>query len=98
MSPARALSPIVCRYRHLKRHADECPEIADFSLGVSPLFGAGDQQSATAAGKKRRVQAPNHFYKIIMCKHWLHTGNCPYGDDCHYGVYSAFLIARNSFP
>src|SRR5690349_1281293 len=74
-----------CRFRHIKRPPDACPETADFSLGVSPLYGVGDNPAASQTGKKRKVAAPNQYYKIIMCKHWLHTGHCPYGEDCHYG-------------
>jgi cleavage and polyadenylation specificity factor subunit 4 len=81
-----------CRFRHIKRPPDACPETADFSLGVSPLYGVGDNPAASQTGKKRKVAAPNQYYKIIMCKHWLHTGHCPYGEDCHYGKRNAVHV------
>lgn len=58
-----------CKYRHIKRPPDECPDEVDFV----ELF---------STSKKRKATAPNLSYKISICKHWLEGKICPFGDGC----------------
>ena len=62
-----------CKYRHLKRSPDECPGIASFEPCLSSAQGI--------IGIKRKSNAPNELYKVSICKHWLESNNCPFGDD-----------------
>lgn len=66
----------ICRYRHIKLPAEECPETADFSLAIDGTDEEGN--------KKRKTPTQNEFYKIAMCKHWEKTGECPFGSECHF--------------
>ena len=69
-----------CKYRHIKRPPDECPQVAVFEE-----YSASNNQSIPQKNGKRKAQnPPNQFYKITLCKHWLEHGNCPYHEDCHY--------------
>jgi cleavage and polyadenylation specificity factor subunit 4 len=66
-----------CKNRHIKSTPDLCPTIANFkALEESNL--------AAPLSKKRKTQAPNAYYKISLCKHWLKNGVCPFGDECHF--------------
>ena len=71
----------MCRYRHIKLAPDLCPLVAKFEAFDSTGGAGGD---AAPLSKKRKTNAPNAFYKITLCKHWLKNGVCPFGDECHY--------------
>lgn len=68
-----------CRYKHLRREAEDLPAVADFTLGLSQMQAA----SKDGAVSRRPAPKPNEFYKISLCKHFL-QGECPFGDGCHF--------------
>ena len=74
-----------CRYRHVKRGPEDCPEKADFDLQL----GAANKNAA-----KKNIATPNEFYKITLCKHWQQQGECPFGDNCHFAHGSEQLRSR----
>lgn len=64
-----------CGRRHEKRTPEECPVEATFDQGTSaPVPGS----------KKPKLGQPNENFKVTLCNHWLSSGDCPFGDDCHY--------------
>lgn len=68
-----------CRYKHVRRDRVDLPLVADFTLGLSQMQAGKDGVTA-----KRPAPKPNEFYKISLCKHFMTTGDCPFGDGCHY--------------
>lgn len=65
-----------CKYRHVKRSADECPEVVAFDQ-----FGT---VATSSMPRKRKTAEPNSLYKVTLCKHWLEQDNCPFAENCHY--------------
>jgi hypothetical protein len=75
----------VCQRRHVSRPPDECPEEASFELGyINILNSAASTQGGANANKRQRTHTPNENYKVTLCTHWLISGNCQYGDGCHF--------------
>ncbi len=68
-----------CKYRHVKLAPDACPAIGNFVMTAESMAN-----TAVPLSKKRKTQEPNAFYKISLCKHWLTSGVCPFGEECHY--------------
>ena len=81
-----------CRYKHSKRPREDLPLVADFSVGLSQMQAGKDGGNAVVP--RRPAAKPNEFYKISLCKHFLH-GECPFGDGCHFAHGEAEL---RSFP
>lgn len=75
-----------CKYRHVKLSPDVCPPCANFEQSQDT-----DDNAAAPLSKKRKTQAPNSFFKISLCKHWLQNGVCPFGDECHFAHSEAEL-------
>jgi hypothetical protein len=75
-----------CNRRHEKRLPEECP--------MEAIFESLIQQ---ANGKKQKINQPNDNYKVTLCNHWLSTGNCEFGDGCHY-AHGEYEINQGSHP
>ncbi len=64
-----------CGRRHVKRTPDQCPQEYPF-----------DQVASVQAqsGKRLKAGQPNDNFKVTLCTHWLLSGECPFGGECHY--------------
>lgn len=67
-----------CRYKHVRRERIDLPLVADFTLGLSQMQAGKDGVTI-----RRPAPKPNEFFKISLCKHFL-SGECPFGDGCHF--------------
>jgi cleavage and polyadenylation specificity factor subunit 4 len=65
-----------CKFKHIKRGPDELPETV--------MFDQYGTLVNTAIQKKRKSTESNALYKITLCKHWLETSHCQYGEGCIY--------------
>lgn len=64
-----------CTRRHLKRTPDECL--------VEYPFEQVTYAQATV-GKRLKVGQRNDNFRVTLCTHWLLSGHCPFGEECHY--------------
>ena len=62
-----------CRYRHVRKAPEECPDVVSW-----------EELPSTSTTTVRRVTEPNENFKISLCRHFMTTGNCPFGDKCHF--------------
>lgn len=73
-----------CKLKHVKRRAEERPEVASFEQCVGGVVTSGGTVSASVTNKLRKSNAQSDNYKTTFCAHWLMEGNCHFNDDCHY--------------
>jgi hypothetical protein len=66
-----------CARRHIKRLPDEAPQEAVFDQGISST-----SNNTTTASKKKK--GGNDNYKVSLCNHWLLSGTCHFGEECHF--------------
>jgi hypothetical protein len=79
-----------CRFRHVRRAPEECPdeldwdEIHESKAGGDVVIGADGQARISH----------NDMFKVVLCKHWLKAGVCPFGERCHFAHGAQELRAR----
>lgn len=82
-----------CKYQHVRRQPEDLPLVADFTAGLPgaslyKIMAAGKttfQQlegiaASTLSNNTSNVRRSS--YKTSLCKHYLETKICPYGNDC----------------
>jgi hypothetical protein len=67
-----------CVRKHTKRLPDEVPKEATFEQGLTTAAPG----APVVAPKKRK--GPNENYKVSLCNHWLLSGTCHFGEECHF--------------
>lgn len=94
-----------CVRRHIKRLPDEMPFEAIFDHSAAAASAAGAGGAAGQANKKVKGGAgrsSNDNYKVSLCNHWLLSGSCHFGEECHFAhgeaeVYCYFKRRRYFF-
>lgn len=71
-----------CPRRHVKRLPDDVPKEAVFDLGISAGTTVTTKDTGGGGPVKKRKGGDN--YKVSLCNHWLLSGNCHFGEECHF--------------
>ena len=71
-----------CPRRHVKRLPDDVPKEAVFDLGISAGTVVTAKDPTAGGPVKKRKGGDN--YKVSLCNHWLLSGSCHFGEECHF--------------
>ena len=59
-----------CRFRHIKRGPEACPEASEWAM--------------SASAEPSKVPSAGSNFRSSLCKHWEAKRDCPFGDRCHF--------------
>mmetsp|Transcript_18419 Transcript_18419/g.36171 ORF Transcript_18419/g.36171 Transcript_18419/m.36171 type:complete len:898 (-) Transcript_18419:46-2739(-) len=73
-----------CHFRHVRRAPEELPEVVPWDEIGDNKMTVTEITSTEDGIEKKTIVQHNENYKVSICKHWKQTGDCPFGQRCHF--------------
>ncbi|GBG29058.1 mRNA 3'-end-processing protein YTH1 [Hondaea fermentalgiana] len=73
-----------CHFRHVRHAPEELPEVVPWDEIGDNKMTVMEITSTEDGIEKKTIVQHNENYKVSICKHWKQTGDCPFGQRCHF--------------